>query len=261
MHPLLKESSVEASKIYDSIPDVSLDWRKLRLGGLPSNMTNVEFLRVLKNCTKTVSASEFKKEFAKCVRELSGYLMDKKWFVLVSETDKSHENYGLYFFLVAINVCPDMCSNLHGILSVGKGFQLPERFKDYVYVYFDDACLSFAKTEVPFEAVKHMPRVLVSPFVGELCLSQFQDRGVHVIYSEVVRAFIKFDPSGWNTVSFKYDCYPLLLSHRGFDEVNGFPEVYDKILSEPIVSPFSGGTFTRYSYLARDIYDRFVTFL
>ena len=237
--------------MYDAIPDVTLDWAKLRVSALPPELSNPEFLRVLKNGTKVVSVSEFKSAFTRAVLSFGSVLGARKWFAVIV----SHRS--LYFFLLALKVCPEIAKNLQGILNLPKKFKLSDFFTDYMYVCFDDMVSSGSEIESSFKAVSSMPRILVTPYVGEVARESLGNLGFNVVHSEVVRQFVKIDPSRSNTVDFKYEAYPLVLSHRSFGSVDGFPEVYSKIQQNmqdfPPKDPYS-----RYQYLVRDILANFV---
>lgn len=251
MHPLLVQGSEEVGRLYDSIPEISLDWAKLRVSALPSQFSNPEFLRVLKNGTKVVSVSEFRSAFTRAVLSFKSVLGKSKWFVVIVE-DRS-----LYFFLLALKVCPEIAKNLQGILDLPKQFQLSDFFTDYMYVCFDDMVCSGSEIESSLKSVSSMPRVLVAPYVGEVARESLGNLGINVVHSEVVRQFVKIDPSRSNTVDFKYEAYPLVLSHRALKSVDGFPEVYSKLCSSQEFPPKD--RYSRYQYLVRDIMDKFVS--
>ncbi len=257
MHPLLVEGSKEASRLYDSLADARLDWSRLRVSTLPKNMSSAEFLKVLKNGTRVVSVSSFKAEFAKAVFKFKAVLGEKKWFAVLEPSFSR----SLYFFLLALQVCPEIFRNLQGILKLPQGFALSDAFTDFVYVCFDDMVSSGCTIESTLKPVSSMPRVVVAPFVGEVAKEFLSNIGVNVVHSEVVLPFVKIDPSRSNAVDFKYDAYPIVFSHRTLKDVEGFPEIYKKArvdvnLEEefPLKDPYS-----RYEYLVRDIVDKFVS--
>lgn len=252
MHPLLVKGSEEAGRLYDSIPETSLDWAKLRVSSLSTEFSNPEFLRVLKNGTKVVSVSEFKSAFTQAVLSFRSVLGSRKWFAVIVE-DRS-----LYFFLLALKVSPDIAKNLQGILNLPKKFQLSDFFTDYMYVCFDDMVSSGSEIESSLKAVSSMPRVVVTPYVGEVALPNLGNLGVNVVHSEVVRPFVKIDPSRSNTVDFKYEAYPLVFSHRALASHDGFPEVYSKLCNTFQDFP-PKDRYSRYQYLVRDITDKFVS--
>lgn len=255
MHPLLTQGSLEAGHLYDSVPDLQLDWAQLRVSSLPSQFSNSEFLRVLKNGTKAVSVTEFRSTFTKTVHKLKSVLKSGKWFaVLAEDQDRS-----LFFLLLAFQVCPEIAVNLQGILHLPKRFQLSHFFTDFVYVCFEDAVLSGADIESCFKPVSNMPRIVVTPYVSEVAKEVLGNLGVEVVHSEVVRQFVKIDPSRSNTVDFKYEAYPLYLHHRGFESVTGFPEIYDRVSGKRSLPPYARRKYSRYEYLVRDIVKEFVS--
>lgn len=255
MHPLLVQGSEEAGRLYDSVHENSLDWAKLRVSTLPGEFSNPEFLRVLKNGTKEVSVSEFKLSFSRAVSSFMSVLGNRKWFAVIVEDCKDRS---LYFFLLALKACPEIAKNLQGILNLPKKFQLSDFFTDYMYVCFDDMVFSGSILESSLDAVSNSPRVLVTPFVGEVARESLGNLGVNVVYSEVVRPFVKIDPSRSNTVDFKYEAYPLVFSHRTLASHDGFPEVYSKLRSAKEDFP-PKDRYSRYQYLVRDIMDKFVS--
>lgn len=257
MHPLLTQGSLEAGRLYDSVPDLQLDWAQLRVSSLPSQFSNSEFLRVLKNGTKAVSVTEFKSAFTKTVHKLKSVLKSGKWFAVVSQ-DGDYDR-SLYFFLLALEVCPEIALSLQGILHLPKRFQLSDFFTDFAYVCFEDAVLSGAEIESCFKPVSNMPRIVVTPYVSEVAKEVLGNLGVEVVYSDVVRQFVKIDPSRSNTVDFKYEAYPLFFSHRDFESVTGFPEVYDRVSGKRPLPPYSRRKYSRYEYLVRDIVEEFVS--
>lgn len=240
--------------MYDSIPNVTLDWAQLRVSALPVELSNPEFLRVLKNGTKAISVPEFKSAFTRAVRSFESVLGARKWFAVVVE-DRS-----LYFFLLALNVCPGIAKNLQGILNLPKKFQLSDFFTDYMYVCFDDMVSSGSEIESSLKAVSSMPRVVVTPYVGEVAREFLGNIGIKAVHSEIVRPFVKIDPSRSNTVDFKYEAYPLAFSHRAFASVDGFPEVYSKLCKtqENMLDFPPKDLYSRYQYLVRDIMTNFV---
>lgn len=257
MHPLLAQGSLEAGRLYDSVPDVRLDWAQLRVSSLPSQFSNSEFLRVLKNGTLSVSVTEFKSAFTKTVSNLKSVLKSGKWFAVLTQ-DPGHDR-SLYFFLLALEVCPEIAEGLQGILHLPKRFQLSDFFTDFTYVCFDDAVLSSANIESCLKSVSNMPRIVVTPYVSEIAKEVLGNLGVEVVYSEVVRQFVKIDPSRSNTVDFKYEAYPLFLPHRDFPTLAGFPEVYDRVSGKRSPPPYSSRKYSRYEYLVRDIVKEFVS--
>lgn len=260
MHPLLLQGAVEASRLYDSVVDLKLDWTKLRISRLPSHFSNPEFLRVLRNGTKVVSVAEFKSSFTKTVQKLKSVLNSKGWFaVLVSSEDADDFSRSLYFFLLALKVCPEIADNLQGILHLPKRFQLSSFFTDFMYVCFDDVVLSGSIIESCFKPVSNMPRIVVAPFVNELSKEFLGNLGVDVVHTEVVRQFVKIDPSRSNTIDFKYEAYPLFFSHRSFESATGFPEIYDALFDKRELPPYSRREYSRYDYLSRDIIKEFVS--
>lgn len=263
MHPLLNQGSVEAGRLYDSVIEKQLDWAKLRVSSLPSQFSNSEFLRVLKNGTKVISVEQFKSSFTKTVQKLKSVLNSGRWFaVLMSCEEEKHNdvNRSLYFFLLALEVCPEIGTNLQGILHLPKRFRLSDFFTDFSYVCFDDAVLSGVNIESCFKPVSNMPRIVVTPFVSEIAKEFLGNLGVEVIHTDVVRQFVKIDPSRSNTVDFKYEAYPLYFSHRSFQSATGFPEVYDGLSGQSNISPpFSSKKYSRYDYLVRDIVKEFVS--
>lgn len=258
MHPLLVQGSVEASRLFDSIVDLELDWTKLRVSLLPKHFSNPEFLRVLRNGTRAVSVQDFKYSFSKAVVQLRSVLNSGRWFaVLVSrEGDFSRS---LYFFLLALNLCPDIGENLQGLLHLPKRFELSNYFTDFTYVCFDDVVVSGIDIESSFKHVSNMPRIVVAPFVSELSLGYLGNLGIKVVHTEVVRQFVKFDPSRSNTVDSKYEAHPLFLSHRSLEGATGFPEIYKGLCGERKLPPWVRVEYSRYEYLLQDIVKEFVS--
>lgn len=255
MHPLLTEGSVEATRLYDSIVDLKLDWSKLRVGSLQGNLSNPEFLRVLKKGTKVVSVKEFKSSFIEAVRKFRLKLESGRWFAVLMSSDRDRS---LYFFLLALGVCPEIATNLQGILQLPKRFRLSDVFTDFTYVCFDDVVLSGSTIESCFKVVSSMPRIVVTPYVSEVAKEQLGNLGVDVVHTEVVRQFVKIDPSRSNTVDFKYEAYPLFFSHKSFGPTSGFPEIYEGLSDKRESPPYSPVTYSRYDYLVRDIVKEFV---
>ena len=259
MHPLLTQGSVEACRLYDSITDLKPDWAKLRVSSLGGNFSNPEFLRVLKNGTKVVSVKEFKSSFVEAVEKLVPKLKSGRWFAVLVSSDGDDFSRSLYFFLLALEVCPEIATNLQGILHLPKRFHLSEFFTDFAYVCFDDVVLSGSTIESCFKPVSNMPRIVVTPYVSEVALQQLGNLGVDVVHKEVVRQFVKIDPSRSNTVDFKYEAYPLFFSHKSFGPSSGFPEIYEGLSDKRSCPPYSRVAYSRYDYLVRDIVKEFVS--
>lgn len=264
MHPLLAQGAFEASRLYDSVPDARLDWSRLRVSSLHKHFQNPEFLSVLKNGTKTISVSRFRSSFIQVVLGLKPLLHEKKWFAVLVSSKEDDEVFSrsLYFFLMALSVCPDIVISLEGILKLPKDFHLSDYFTDYAYVCFDDMIHSAAIIESCLKPVSNMPRIVVAPYVSDVAKENLSNIGVKVVHSDVVRQFVKIDPGRSNTVDFKYDAYPLFVSHRSFNTVEGFPEIYSGLSTRGDIStrrpPYSAGKYSRYEYLVGDIVEKFV---
>lgn len=258
MHPLLKEGSDEAMRIFEAIPELELEWGKLRLNKLPTNLRDAEFIRVLKNSTRYISSKQLKAVFHDTLSKFRDSIGDNKWFAVLN--DDQSKSYSLFNLLLALNMFPDMENSMQGIFLMSNKFNLPDSYSNYVYVSFEDVAISPDKILFSLSNVSFFPRMVVSPFVGESTLKLLTDSGIDVIYGDKLRQFVKFDPAKINdSIEHKCESYPVLLPHRSFDEFVGFPEVYDKILSFPVKSPF--GSYSRYSYLVKDIIDQFVTII
>lgn len=260
MHSLLSHAALEAGNIYDAAEEVGLDWTTLRVTTLPNEFSKYEFLDVLKNATNKVSSTDFKSTFAETIRKLKPLVESRKWLaVIVSSQDDHDFSRSLFFFLFALHVCPEISKNLQGILRLPKRFQLSNFFTDFTYVCFDDAVLSTTNIELCLASVSNMPRIVVSPFVGEVELHALTKLGIQVVHTKLVRPFVKFDPSRSNTLDFKYEAYPLFLSHRQLSSVHGFPEVYDKVSTVSNFQPvYVCQKYSRYAYLVQDIVKEFV---
>ena len=262
MHPLLKEASNEAMGRYENISEINLDWKKLRLSSLPSNMKDADFLRVLKKSTRSISSRQLLNVFKESVRKFKKSIGDKKWFVVIKDPYDQDTNYSMFNFLLALNLFPDISETLQGILSMSKTFQFPASYSEYTYVSFELMSLSHEHLLNSMNNVRHMPRILVTSFVGESNLKEMTDSGIDVIYGDKLKQFVKYDPSRLNdTLEHKYEAYPVIIPHRELDEVVSFPEVYTKILTTPLKNPFGEGSYTRYSYLVNDVFNKFVTII
>ena len=258
MHPLLKEGSDEAMRIFETIPQLELDWGKLRLNKLPMNLRDSEFIRVLKNSTRYISSKQLKTVFHYTISKFRDSIGDNKWFAVLND-DKT-KSYSLFNLLLTLNMFPDMENSMQGIFLMSKKFDFPDSYSNYVYVSFDDIGVYPDKILFSMNNVKYFPRMVVTPFIGENTLKLLKDSGIDVIYGDKLRPFVKFDPLKINdSVEHKHESYPVLLPHRDLDEFVGFPEVYNIILSSPVKSPFA--SYTRYSYLVMDIIDQFVTII
>lgn len=259
MHPLLAQGSFEASRLYDSVPDVGLDWSKLRVSSLHKHFQNPEFLSVLKNGTKAISVSKFRSSFIEVVMGVKPLLCGKKWFAVLVSCKEDDEVFSrsLYFFLMALSVCPDIAISLEGILKLPKEFHLSDKFTDFTYVCFDDMIHSAATIESCYRPVSNMPRIVVAPYVSDVAKENLGNIGVKVVHADVVRQFVKIDPGRSNTVDFKYDAYPLFLNHRSFNTVQGFPEIYSR-LAATRRPPYSASKYSMYEYLVGDIVSKFV---
>lgn len=255
MHVLLTEAAAKASRMYDSLQETRVEWAKLRVSSIQSNMANAEFLRLLKSATHDVSKAKFRKEFSRSVVMADGFLKGKKWFAVLQNED---ETRSLFFLLLALHRCPGMESGLQGILTLSKDFRVPGKFSEYVYVCFDDITLSDHTIEASLSPVKHMPRMLVTPFVGEPVKKSLEDLGVQVVYTNAVKQLVKIDPSRGDVVDFKYDSYPIHVPHRPLEAVVGFPEIYENLTPE-VIPPYNVSEYSRYGYLVRDITRMFVT--
>lgn len=272
MHQLLCNGSSEASRLYKNLPDVGLDWTRLRVSTLDIHFRDPEFLSVLKTGSNVVLASDFLQVFNDTIEKLNLLLKEtvgvrkrtKKWFaVLVScEGDDGDDVFqrSLYFFLMALNVCPDIAQNLQGILKFPKRFNLSNIFNDFTYICFDDMVHTSLIIESCFEVVSNMPRIVVTPYVSDIARDALQNIGVKVVFSKVVHQFAKLDPGRTKTVDFKYDAYPLYFNHRHFQPLEGFPEVYSAIVTDDVAfdPPYSTQEYSFYEYIANDIVKRFV---
>ena len=198
----------------------------------------------------------FKTSFTEAVGKLVTKLRSNRWFAVLVSSDESSDgdfSRSLYFFLLALEVCPEIATNLQGILHLPKRFRLSEFFTDFTYVCFDDVVLSGSTIESCFKPVSSMPRIVVTPYVSEVALQQLGNLGVDVVHTEVVRQFVKIDPSRSNTVDFKYEAYPLFFSHKSFGPTSGFPEIYNNLSGKRELPPYSPIAYSRYDYLVRDI--------
>lgn len=263
MHPLLVQGSEEASRLYSEpgVVDAKMDWSKLRVSTLPKEMSSSDFLKVLKNGTKVVSVADFRTAFTKAVLAFKANLGQRKWFAVVDLVDQeaNSTSRSLFFFLLALLVCPEISQNLEGVLRLPKRFALSYAFTNFVYVYFDDFVSSGCTIETTLKPVSSMPRFVVSAYVGEIAKEYLGNIGVNVVHSEVVLPFVKIDPSRSNIVDFKYEAHPILLSHRALSVMEGFPEIYDKVLAVRQGEHFPAtDRYSRYEYLVRDIVDKFV---
>lgn len=256
MHDLLTQGSIEADILYDATKEVQLDWSKVRVSSLPRQFSNYEFLRVLQKVTKVVSNKEFKASFVQSVHKLKHVIKSRRWLAVINDLNKDRN---MFFFLLSLRVCPEIAESLQGVLTFPKRFQLSDFFSDFSYVYFDDVVLSDVDLEPCFKMVSNMPRIVVTAYAGEVAKHKLTNHGIQVICSEVVRPFIKFDPSRSNTVDFKYEAYPLFLSHRSIESLTGFPEVYRVVSDERDLPPYQTRPYSRYEYLVRDITQDFVS--
>jgi len=262
MHPLLKEGSDEAMRIFDNIPELNLDWRKLRLDKLPNNLKDAEFLRILKNSTTSISTNKLKSVLYETLLKFKDTIGDKKWFAVLNDPMYKTKSYSLFNLLLALNLFPELANTMQGILLMSKKFEFPASYSGFTYVSFEDVLLSPDNVTFSMNNVKHMPRIVVSPFIGESPLKLLNDIGIDVIYGDKLRQFVKFDPSKLNNfLESKYESYPVLVPHRVLDQIVSFPEVYDKILINHVKTPFGSGSYTRYSYLVGDIFNQFVTII